>query len=85
MLNELEALAKAAKGHGQMDILNFAAAANPETILRLIELVRLQNEAIEGLLNRYMELQPHLIIDECRGGELGAVREALAKFKELTK
>lgn len=69
--------------HGGLDDSKYIAAANPETILHLIELVKLQDEALEGLLNRYMEFQPHLIIDECRSGELGAVQEALAKYKEM--
>ncbi len=109
-LNELEALAKAAKQtppgkwhwndkYGELCYkseaddqsymmscplpLNesnsrFIAAANPETILRLIELVREMGEALDFILDSLVnDLDKKLVAE--------AAHEALTKYKELTK
>ncbi len=84
-LNELEALAKAVYAPNKDDwelrqaLLHFDRAATPENIICLIELVRLQHEALDSLyVNDYSgyEVSKH---------EAHKIDEALAKYKELTK
>lgn len=43
---ELMKLAEAAKSKSMISVIPFRVAANPETIKQLVELVRLQHEAV---------------------------------------
>ncbi len=77
-LNELEALAKAVASRPIMDnieyyegLVKYLTAANPETILRLIELVREMGEALESCAVAFSD-------DE-------ELHDVLAKFKDMTK
>jgi hypothetical protein len=90
-INELEQLAKAVYAPNKDDwelkqaLLHFDRAANPETILRLIELLREMAGALVDL-DTFADSS-----DDCQYGTLSTsfvkdvVGEALAKYKEMTK
>ena len=69
-------VAKMPRGHGECSAnAKFVAAANPQTILTMIELLREMGEALESIGDTACGEASHQFI----------ALQALAKYKEMTK